>query len=50
MHVGALPDGRASAPEVSNTLLPRHLILIQVLSEADRERGLAVEGFPVALA
>ena len=25
MHPGALPDGRANAPETSNTLLP-HLI------------------------
>ena len=24
MHLGALPNGRANAPEISNTLLPRY--------------------------
>jgi len=24
MHLGAIPDGRANAPEISNTLLPHY--------------------------
>ena len=43
MHLGALPDGRANAPEAGNTLLPLYRVAVNMANSIDQAYNTALK-------